>query len=83
MIFAQAAKGRSISLAEAFRFELSLATQCTAHPDFIEGVRALLIDKDQRPSWHPATMDDLSEASVATYLAPLWSDEAHPLRSFM
>ena len=81
LIFAQEAKGRAISLADAFRFELSLATQCTAHPDFVEGVRALLIDKDQRPSWHPATIDDLSDASVAAYLAPLWSDEAHPLRS--
>ena len=34
-----------------FQFELVLATNIVRHPEFAEGVRALLIDKDQQPQW--------------------------------
>lgn len=39
-------------------------------PDFYEGVRALLIDKDRQPAWNPATLADVDAERVAGYFAP-------------
>jgi enoyl-CoA hydratase len=39
--------------------------------DFFEGVRALIIDKDQRPRWSPDRLEAVSEAMVDAYFAPL------------
>ncbi|MES2017708.1 MAG: enoyl-CoA hydratase/isomerase family protein [Pseudomonadota bacterium] len=44
-------RARHLSLAEVFQLELRAALVCCAGPDFIEGVRALLIDKDNAPRW--------------------------------
>ncbi len=42
---------RHMGLADVFRAELQLATNIVRHPEFAEGVRALLIDKDRNPAW--------------------------------
>ena len=81
LIFAQQDKGRDIDLASAFRYELQVVTRCTAHADFVEGVRAVLVDKDQKPQWNPASLEEVSHASISSYVAPVWSDVEHPLRS--
>lgn len=39
--------------------------------DFLEGIRALIIDKDQRPRWQPATVNDVQETMIDKYFAPL------------
>ena len=44
------------SYEEAICRDYYLAVKMTARPDFVEGVRAVLIDKDNAPSWHPATL---------------------------
>ncbi|MCR9269877.1 MAG: enoyl-CoA hydratase/isomerase family protein [Hyphomonadaceae bacterium] len=44
-------------------------------PDFIEGVRAVIIDKDHKPAWSPATLEGVSDADVDRYFAPLGEDE--------
>jgi hypothetical protein len=36
--------------------EYRLARYCMTHPDFYEGVRALIVDKDNAPRWSPATL---------------------------
>ena len=45
---------RGLSLAQALELELAAAKRAIRHPDFLEGVRAVLIDKDHRPRWHEA-----------------------------
>ena len=68
------------SLADAFRDELVLSVQCCRHGDFVEGVRALLIDKDKSPRWsHPDAASVPEEAVQALFVSP-WSAEEHPLR---
>lgn len=78
LIHRQWLNGQRLSLADTFRQELVLSVQCARHHDFIEGVRALLVDKDQQPRWQPATLDAVTDALIEShYLAP-WSGP-HPL----
>lgn len=82
LIWEQFRRGRHLGLADAFRMELGLALQCCAHPDFPEGVRALLIDRDQQPRWTPATAEAVDAAWIAAHYAAPWSalaNEASPL----
>lgn len=82
MIWELHRKARHLSLAEVFRLELIVALQCCAHPDFSEGVRALLIDKDQQPHWTPPTPEAVTAEWVEAHFTPPWSafaNEVHPL----
>lgn len=53
------------SFADDLELEYRLAARCTALPDFAEGVRALLIDKDNQPDWQPAPSEDLLDRIFA------------------
>ncbi|WP_338849785.1 enoyl-CoA hydratase/isomerase family protein [Massilia sp. W12] len=64
---------RHLSLAAALRLELGVALRCAQGPDFVEGIRALLIDKDRQPQWR------LPSAAMADWLQPLWPAAQHPL----
>jgi enoyl-CoA hydratase/carnithine racemase len=78
LIHRQWQRGAGMTLPEVFREELILSTQCARHPDFIEGVRALLVDKDNAPQWRPATLSGVTEAWLAEHYAAPWRG-AHPL----
>ncbi|MDO5290415.1 MAG: enoyl-CoA hydratase/isomerase family protein [Pseudomonadota bacterium] len=71
-------RARSLSLADTFRLELQASVGCCAHPDFAEGVRALLIDKDKNPRWQPATLAEVTPVLIEDILRPRFSG-AHPL----
>ncbi|XP_023314512.1 3-hydroxyisobutyryl-CoA hydrolase, mitochondrial-like isoform X3 [Trichogramma pretiosum] len=69
-------EGASKTLAECLRMEYRLACAClTKDSDFAEGVRALLIDKDQNPKWKPKKLSDVSDAMIDKRFAPLSSDK--------
>ncbi|QDQ28394.1 enoyl-CoA hydratase/isomerase family protein [Chitinimonas arctica] len=63
-------RARLLSLKEVFEMELTLSRQCCRHPDFAEGVRALLIDKDGAAHWSPASLAEVDEALVASFFEP-------------
>ena len=81
IIFKQLSLGPSLSLAECFMAELAVATNCLSRPDFAEGVRALLIDKDQSPIWTVASVKDVSQSIVDEHFIGQWEREGrtHPL----
>ncbi len=75
----QLQRGKSMSLADCFRMELGMVEQCFEQGDFIEGVRALIIDKDNSPRWTPGRLEDVAKASVDAFFRERWRASAHPL----
>lgn len=57
------------------RMEYRIGWRKVQSPDFIEGVRAVIIDKDHAPNWAPNTLEGVSAADVDQYFAPLGEDE--------
>ena len=39
--------------------------------DFSEGVRALLVEKDNSPKWKPSTLEEVDDATVSSYFEPI------------
>ncbi len=56
--------------------EYALMAHVARHPDFAEGVRALLVDKDNDPHWQPARPEEVTEEMIDALFAPLPHDEA-------
>jgi enoyl-CoA hydratase/carnithine racemase len=75
----QLERGKSMSLADCFRMELGMVEQCFEQGDFVEGVRAFIIDKDNSPRWKPARLDEVTDASVEAFFRTRWRGAAHPL----
>ncbi|MGO6982758.1 enoyl-CoA hydratase/isomerase family protein [Rhizobium leguminosarum] len=61
---------RSASLAECLGRELGACLQMLDNPDFFEGIRAAVIDKDRNPKWSPASVDAVESARVEFFLKP-------------
>jgi enoyl-CoA hydratase/carnithine racemase len=78
LAFAMQRRARALSLADVFRLEWQASVGCCMHEDFPEGIRALLIDKDKRPRWHPATLEAVTAEHIAHHLLPRHAG-AHPL----
>jgi enoyl-CoA hydratase/carnithine racemase len=72
-------RGRQMALAECFRMELGIVARAIGEGDFLEGVRAHLVDKDRKPRWAPATLVEVRPERVQHFLASPWRSEAHPL----
>ncbi|NOK36278.1 enoyl-CoA hydratase/isomerase family protein [Corallococcus exercitus] len=67
--------GRGQDYDATARMEYRLSQALTARPDFQEGIRAVLVDKDQKPRWNPATLAEVSDAEVEDCFAPRPGDE--------
>ncbi|MEL4358227.1 MULTISPECIES: enoyl-CoA hydratase/isomerase family protein [unclassified Luteococcus] len=63
------AKGQS--LAEALDTEFRVSVNMQRGHEFVEGVRAQLVDKDRNPQWQPATLDEVGPDGVAAVFAPI------------
>jgi len=71
--------GRSMTLAQCLRMEIGMAKQCFAQGDFVEGIRAMIIDKDNKPAWRPSQLADVTPASVDAIFEDPWGATLHPL----
>lgn len=65
LTFRQIRNGANLDFDAAMVMEFRLSQACLAGHDFLEGVRAVVIDKDMAPEWVPAHLTDVSEAVVA------------------
>ena len=71
-IHRQLQETRHASLKEVFQAEIQLVTNIVRHPEFAEGVRALLIDKDRNPQWLYPTSRDVPEDVLDGFFEPPW-----------
>ena len=72
--------GQSKILADSFRLELGLSVQCGKLGEFTEGVRALLIDKDQKPAWRYPSVEAVPTTVIDELFSSPWAAELHPLQ---
>ncbi len=61
--------------ADNMRNEYRIACRVIRRPDFIEGVRAVIVDKDNAPKWSPATPAEVDDAMIDSVFAPLPADK--------
>jgi len=78
LVWEQIVRARHLSLAEVFQMEYTLSLNCCRHPEFSEGVRARLIDKDQKPHWHWPDINNVPDAVVEAHFHKAWEGR-HPL----
>ena len=62
-------RGRDLTLPQALDAEFALTQTTMAHPDFVEGVRAMVVDKDRKPAWQPATIEQVDQARIEALFA--------------
>lgn len=72
IVVEQLKRAGSIELADAFRLEMTVATHCANNHDFAEGVRALLIEKDNAPRWQFDDLASLPKAYVDSHFVEPW-----------
>ena len=72
--------GRALGpdVAAMLRIEYRLAVRSVGGADFPEGVRAILVDKDNKPAWQPPRLDQVDAARVESFFAP-FADPADEL----
>jgi enoyl-CoA hydratase/carnithine racemase len=82
-------RARTMNLADELRLERDLVRHCfhTRHlqrsgttTETVEGIRALVIDKDHTPKWNPARIEEVMPEMVRPFFDSPWPMHAHPLR---
>ncbi len=81
----QIRRARGMHLADALRMERDMAYQCFhlrpgAASETVEGIRALVVDKDYKPAWNPARIEDVKPGMADAFFESPWTAETHPLR---
>jgi enoyl-CoA hydratase len=71
---AQMRRGRHWSFAECMQAEFRIVSRVVYGHDFYEGIRAVIIDKDNRPRWVPETLAGVTADAVESHFAPLESE---------
>ena len=72
---AQVRRGRDWSFGDCMRAEFRIVSRIVYGHDFYEGVRAVIVDKDNVPRWQPAGLADAADADVERHFASLGANE--------
>lgn len=78
----QIRRGAAMDFQEVMTMEYRLSQACIRRPDFYEGIRAALIDKDRRPQWSPAAPEAVSDAEVEACFQSLGGEDLVLRKSF-
>jgi enoyl-CoA hydratase len=68
-------RSRGLTLDEVLVEEYRVGLHCLSSPDFREGIRAQVVDKDRNPQWRPAALHEVSPEDVERYFAPVGDRE--------
>ena len=63
----QLQQGKDLDLKKCLEMEFKIVMNCMKAPDFTEGIRALLIDKDNNPKWAKKSIEDVKAEEIAAY----------------
>jgi enoyl-CoA hydratase/carnithine racemase len=77
---AQLRRGAKLGVADCLRMERTMVRHCFEHGEVLEGVRSVVIDKDNTPRWNPFTLEEVTPEMTERFFAPAWPAYAHPLR---
>ena len=75
LALAQVRRGKDWDFETCMRAEFRIVSRIIHGHDFYEGVRAVIVDKDNKPRWQPATLAEVSEGEVERHFAPLGGAE--------
>jgi enoyl-CoA hydratase len=75
--YGQIRNGKQLAFNDCMKMEYRIANHILKGYDFYEGVRAVIVDKDNAPKWQPATLADVSDADIQAYFQP--TDNELPL----
>jgi enoyl-CoA hydratase len=67
--------GLELEFDAAMVLEFRIVSRLGCAPDFFEGVRASIIDKDKKPIWTTDRLEDIAQSDIDYYFAPLHNDE--------
>jgi enoyl-CoA hydratase len=86
VVLEQIRRARGLGLADNLRMERGMVHRCFhlrpgAESETVEGIRALAVDKDHKPRWNPAQIEDVTPAQVAAFFESPWSADVHPLKA--
>ena len=62
-------RGADMTLPQCQAAELALTRTTMRHPDFSEGVRAMVVDKDRKPRWSAARIEDIDRTEIEAMFA--------------
>jgi enoyl-CoA hydratase len=71
IVLEQIRRGSTLDFAQCMRTEFRIVSRVVQEHDLYEGIRAVIIDKDQAPRWQPPTLAAVSAAEVERHFAPL------------
>ncbi|QFI38895.1 enoyl-CoA hydratase/isomerase family protein [Moritella marina ATCC 15381] len=81
ILYRQVNQYAALDLAGCFQLELDLAVNVCLNADLVEGVRALLVDKDNQPNWLYELIADVPVNFVDNLFSSPWTRDCHPLRT--
>jgi enoyl-CoA hydratase/carnithine racemase len=76
----QLRKGAEMTVADCLRMERTMVRRSFENGEVLEGIRSVVIDKDNAPKWTPSTLIDVTPEMVERFFEPTWPAHAHPLR---
>ena len=71
LTFEQLRRAKTMTLPECLKMEYRMVCRVLERKEFFEGVRAALIDRDDKPKWNPPKLDEVREADINAYFEPL------------
>ncbi|HZW20267.1 enoyl-CoA hydratase/isomerase family protein [Noviherbaspirillum sp.] len=76
----QLRRGQSMSVADCLRMERTMVRRSFENGEVLEGIRSVVIDKDNAPKWSPSQLSEVSAEMIERFFEPAWPAHAHPLR---
>lgn len=84
----QIRRGRQLTMADELRMERTMVQHCfnprhlkrsSINCETVEGIRALVVDKDRNPQWNPSRIEEVTAEMVKPFFEDPWPQGQHPL----